>query len=363
MAEPAAGGDPIVISAVGAVSPVGHSAPISYTSVRSGLSRMGVSPELRIRDARGKLMPVVCACATGVTDGHRRFLRLHRLAVRAWSEALAQARLQAQDLGHTHIYLCLAEPERPGMDDRALTELVRKSCQALGLPDLSARTAVGQHGQAGPLMALQTAARAVASGACAQAFVAGVDSYLDELTLQWLHDTGRLKTDDNAKGFVPGEAAAFLLVERLSAAQARHVQPLAQVLGVGSAMESQTIYDKKPSTGEALTQAIRAARQTVPAGRVPSLVCCDLNGERYRAQEWGLVLSRALGQDAPGTLWHAADCMGDTGAASGALHLILGAMALARQHAGGDAALVWAASDDGERGAVMLGVCAPGSAT
>ena len=343
--------EPIVISAVGVVSPIGHSAPIAYTSMRAGLSRLGLSPELRIRDGRGKLMSVVCGAATGVTDGHRRFLRLYRMALRAWSEALAQGRLAASDLSDTHVYLCLAEAERPGLDNRAATGLMRKACAALGLPDLSSATAVGLHGHAGPLMALQTACRSVASGACRRAFVVGVDTYLDELSLQWLADTGRLKVEGQAKGFVPGEGAAVLLIEQASSARARQVMPLAQVAGVGAAMETQTIFDKKPSTGEALTQALRAA--TRQAGPCP-LVVCDLNGERYRAQEWGLVLARTQGAQGAQLTWHAADCMGDAGAASGALSLVWAAMALSRRHAPGNAALIWGASDDGERGAAVL---------
>ncbi len=76
--------DPIVVSGVATVSPVGHSATISYTSVKAGLPRISESTELKIRDEKGKLMRVTCASVNGITDGHRRYRRNYRLAVLAF---------------------------------------------------------------------------------------------------------------------------------------------------------------------------------------------------------------------------------------------------------------------------------------
>jgi 3-oxoacyl-[acyl-carrier-protein] synthase-1 len=153
---------------------------------------------------------------------------------------------------------------------------------------------------------------------------------------------------------VPGEAAAFLVLERHSAVQKRNAQALAKLVGIGYAIESNSIYDKSPCTGDGLTSAIRSALEGLD-GSTLTLVVCDLNGERYRATEWGLALPRSFGASAPPELlWHPADCLGDCGAAAGALNVVFGALALARRSVADGSVLVWGSSDDGERGAALL---------
>ena len=346
--------DAIVVSGVAAVSPVGHSAAVSFTSVKAGLPRIGESTDLRIRDHKDRLIQVTCAAVTGITDGHRRYLRHFRMAVRAFAEVLDHAHLDDGLLNDTVLYLVLAEPERPGMDQRVETHLVRKIAQVLGLVDPSPHTTITKTGHAGVFEAVQAAAGAILTGRCSRAIIGAVDGYLDELTLSWLYDTGRLKTEENPKGFVPGEAAAFLVLERHSAVQARNAQALARLAGTGYAIESNSIYDKSPCTGNGLTGAIRSAVQGSD-GSTLALIVCDLNGERYRANEWGLALLRSFGASAPPELlWHPADCLGDCGAAAGALNVVFGALALARRSVPDGSVLVWGSSDDGERGAALL---------
>lgn len=346
---------PIILSGVAVVSPVGHSAAVTYTSVRAGLARIAQSADLKIRDEKGRLMWVTCAAVTGITDGHRRYLRHFRMAVRAFAEVLTHARLDDRLLEDTILHLVLAEPERPGMDDRVENDLVRKMSRTLELADLSSRTTITSTGHAGVFEAVQAAANAIAAGQCSRVIIGAVDSYLDELTLEWLKDTGRLKTDDNPKGFVPGEGASFLVLERQSSAMARKGRMLARLVGIGNAMEPNSIYENAASTGNGLTDAIRSVLKAADNTSSVSLTVCDLNGERYRANEWGLAMSRSFGSGLPSArLWHPADCFGDCGAATGAVNLVFGALALARHNLPDGQVLTWGASDDGQRGAALL---------
>jgi 3-oxoacyl-[acyl-carrier-protein] synthase-1 len=86
-----------------------------------------------------------------------------------------------------------------------------------------------------------------------------------------------------------------------------------------------------------------------------ALAICDLNGDRMRAMEWAMASLRAFG-DLSGDqeIWHPADCIGDSGAASGALSLAWGAATLAREEAGANAVVAWGASDGPLRGAALL---------
>jgi 3-oxoacyl-[acyl-carrier-protein] synthase-1 len=84
---------------------------------------------------------------------------------------------------------------------------------------------------------------------------------------------------------------------------------------------------------------------------------CDLNGERYRSDEFVYALLRT--QEAfvdPHDYISPADCWGDVGAASGPLFAVLAAVSGARGYAKGNVPVLWAGSDSGYRSAVALGL-------
>jgi len=85
------------------------------------------------------------------------------------------------------------------------------------------------------------------------------------------------------------------------------------------------------------------------------IIVCDLNGEPARMKEWGYTMVR-LGAKlgAEPIVIHPADCLGDLGAASGPVHVGLSILFLERHYAGHPSALVWSASDSGERMAVLI---------
>jgi 3-oxoacyl-[acyl-carrier-protein] synthase-1 len=345
-----------VITAVGMVTPVGHTATESCGSINAGLSRIAESPELRVPDQKGHLVAATCAAVTGVTDGHRRFLRHYRLAVRAFVEAVGQAELSDRDLTEVGVYLCICEPERIKIDSRIQDQLVRRMSAAIDVPDLSPRAQVFPLGHAGVFRALQVAIVDLEAGRIRWAIVGGVDTYLDEATLDWLADINRLKTDRTVIGIIPGEGAAFVVLESRTAALDRGAAPLARVDGAATAMENYGIYGDTPCRGDGLTNALQRTLAALPDGGIDTaVVLCDLNGERYRAMEWGLTLGRALGtvRRSP-AVWHPAGSTGDTGAAAGAINLAFGAVAVARGYARPEQVLVWGSSDEGLRGSAYL---------
>ena len=345
-----------VITSVGMVTPVGHTAKESCMSIRAGISRIGESPEFRVPDVKGHMVPANCAWVTGIADGHRRFLRQYRMAVRAFTETIAQANLGEQELNESGIYLCISEPERIELDSRIHDQLIPRICKAIEAPDLSSRTRVFTLGQAGVFYALQVAVADLAAGRIQYAIVGGVDTYLDEATLEWLVDINRLKTDHTINGIIPGEGAAFVVVENREAAVARGASLLARLDGVAIAMESHGIYADAPCKGEGLTSTLQLTLGGLPdRGVNTAVVVCDLNGERYRASEWGLTLGRALAavQRSP-EVWHPAGSIGDAGAAAGPINLAFAAVSVAKGFVQPRQVLVWGSSDDGQRGSVYL---------
>jgi 3-oxoacyl-[acyl-carrier-protein] synthase-1 len=202
-------------------------------------------------------------------------------------------------------------------------------------------------------LALALAEEAVAQirdGRLSLAAVGGVDSYFFTERLRSLDDDWRILSERNPDGFQPGEAASFFLLETQRGAASRGLAPLATMGGFGSARSSRA--PGVPNTGSELSTLLD---RILPGTGARPVVLCDLNGESARTREWGYALSRLgprLGDDL--ALEHPASVLGDVGAATGATLVALATQYLGTKYTDRPGALVWAASDDGERRAVLL---------
>jgi 3-oxoacyl-[acyl-carrier-protein] synthase-1 len=207
-------------------------------------------------------------------------------------------------------------------------------------------------------MAMQFAARAIAAREADLYVVAGVDSYCDRLTLEWLDQTGSLLSATNRNGFPPGEAAGACVLASSRAVRQYQLPVLAQVAAAATCVEPKTLRSAAVCVGEGLTTALKTACSVLdrPA-EVITATYCDLNGERYRNEEFVYTLLRV--QDAfldAHDYTCPADCWGDVGAASGPLFAALAVAAVDRGYAKGILPLLWTGSISGYRSAVVLRV-------
>jgi 3-oxoacyl-[acyl-carrier-protein] synthase-1 len=213
-------------------------------------------------------------------------------------------------------------------------------------------------GHASALLALSAACQKIRDGAFDAFVVAGADSYIAADTLEWLeandqlHGAGSLK---NAWGFVPGEGAGAALLVHTDAVERLGLEPFARVLGVGIGFEQNRIKTETVCVGEGLTMAFRAALAGLPPGERVTDAFCDMNGEPYRADEFGFAYLRtkdafvsAEGFIAP------ADCWGDVSAATVPLNIALSTISARKAYAKGRYAFLWCSSEGGERGAALL---------
>jgi 3-oxoacyl-[acyl-carrier-protein] synthase I len=84
-------------------------------------------------------------------------------------------------------------------------------------------------------------------------------------------------------------------------------------------------------------------------------IFCDINGQRYRNEEWGFVCLRLSNYfDDPTAYQSPAECWGDMGAASGPLFAVLACDGLARGHAPGPRIMLWTSSEKGRRSAAVV---------
>lgn len=217
---------------------------------------------------------------------------------------------------------------------------------------------VSAAGHAGVAEALARACADLAAGRIDAAFVGGVDSLLDEETIDWIKFCGRLKTPRTPIGLQPGEGCGFIVVEACETAERRRAPVLARIAGLRLANDPSSLASDAPPTGKGLIEAI-APLIEVPDGPVaaPLWFVTDLNGESNRALEWGclLVLLRGrLSYDPAPVAWHPAAAFGDTGCASGVMAIICALAAFARGYAPCPFVFITSTSDGQRRAAVLL---------
>jgi 3-oxoacyl-[acyl-carrier-protein] synthase-1 len=176
--------------------------------------------------------------------------------------------------------------------------------------------------------------------------------------LEWIEECDQLHGGgplNNAWGFIPGEAASAVLIASEASAKRFGIEAFGEVVGLGLAHETKLIKTDTVCIGEGLTHAFRTALAPVPAKEVVHNIFCDLNGETYRADEYGFTALRTKERFRAATDFIApADCWGDIGAAGATLHIALAVICHQKRYGKGPISMVWASSESGERGAVVI---------
>jgi hypothetical protein len=406
-----ASADPIGITALGMITAVGD-APTACAAARAGLMRVR---ELKVLNFAGDQIwggePVVGHAAPLPAEGFKGVPKALILGRHALADVLARARLGPQELARTGIHITLAdqflpdayaiagdegmlepppeeadeavgepeeleeidpdEPREPDEPEEApktppLPSVVwREQCKGFvptllkrcGIDALAPRGRLLFGNHTGAISALEEATEQIRRGEVDRCLIGGIDCCLEPMFLVAAVMKGLLKTPLNPCGFLPGEAAAFVLVEKVSAARARGMEVMAAVGPVAVGQEDSDRFSDKPPLGVSLAQTIRkVVSQDTSKSRKIGLVIGDLNGDAPRAMDWGNALVRLQGELRLGEFptWLPAQAFGETGAATGALAICLGARALQRKYAPPGAVLIWLSSDNGARAAACL---------
>jgi 3-oxoacyl-[acyl-carrier-protein] synthase-1 len=326
-------------------------APATATAVRAGISRF--RDHSHMIDRIGE--PFVVASASYINTyvvGEDRFIEL---ALPAAHEALEPV----SGLSRTRVPIptIVGLPEsRPGLPGKLASALAAKLSEVTTNRWRIAQPTMLLNGHSAGLMAVESACRVIRGGETEFCLVGGVDSYMDPDTLEWLEDCEQLHNLDNAWGFIPGEAAGFCLLCSDTAARRYELNVLGRLLGVAVAREENCIKTETVCIGQGLTMATHDVLQSLTS--VETLIddtICDLNGEAYRADEFGFMLARTSERFVDASDFKApADCWGDVGAASGPLFVLLASAAAMKGYANGPLTLLWTSSEGGERTAALF---------
>lgn len=340
----------VYLAGNGARTPLGLSAAASAAALRAGIGAAAEVPYLR-----DKMNDAMLAALDKELDpdliGPARFLALAETALRDACEPIAGSLLERVAVP---VYLGLPE-SRPGFGTHDVATVADGLRAVTGLPVALAEVTAFPEGHASGCRAFAAAVADLQRGAYEVAIVGGVDSYYDPETLEWLDANRQLAGADSRSSFVPAEAAGFCLLTTDAAWRKLSRDAGTQVLAVRLARETKVIKIEEICLGEGLTKAVREAVETLARGALINDVICDINGERYRGEEWGFVCLRLAHYFDDVTAYRSpADCWGDTGAASVPLFAMLVCQAADRRYAQGPRTLLWASSEGGLRGAVVL---------
>jgi 3-oxoacyl-[acyl-carrier-protein] synthase I len=345
----------VVIVALGACTAIGRDAWASAAAVRAGVAGFVQHPYMI--DTAGE--PMRAAIVPWIDSDLSGADRLEALLSPALDQAVEP--LQSNRVSPFKMAIALGLPSaRPGLAVDIQRQMLGRINKHYGR--LFSSAAAFEAGHVAGLIALQAASAKLAQGALDACVVAGVDSYIEPETLEWLEANDQLHSAgplNNAWGFVPGEAGSALLLMRESAAKVAGLNALAVLLGLGTAMEPKRIKTQTVCIGEGLTAAFRHALAALPAGTKVSDVYCDMNGEPYRADEFGFTALRTKEAFESASHFVApADGWGDVAAAGSLLHLMLACAASHKGYAKGALAFAWGSAEGGERAASLISTAA-----
>jgi 3-oxoacyl-[acyl-carrier-protein] synthase-1 len=369
---------PICITGYGMVSALGYNADIASASARAGITRSKkyelfsiVSPD----DFSPDYLTV--HQAPFITDGFTGIGRLARLVQVALADLVGNSGVDFLSTSKTGCFLSIPNADRQStgldlvynqsarhrleeasfgveFDSQAQAEfIIDKAIQWNGWTFQSINTYANDTGHAGFAVALNSAVSALGSAKIDKAIVGGVDSLLDLDTLWWLRYQGRLKTPDQSNGLQPGEACAFILLERTLDALQRQASIHAYVGGIFFGEEKKPLLDGELSDGEALNEIIAKwmnASADTTGGKI--WIICDQTGEPYRAMEWGsaqVKLQKAYPDFKDPVIWFPAASFGDTAAASGAVSACICCSSFVKKTASSNAALILSSSEGAHR--------------
>jgi 3-oxoacyl-[acyl-carrier-protein] synthase I len=331
---------PLTILACGMTSAVGLTAAASCAAIRA---RLDGFKETRFMARGGER---VIGVEVPLEEPWRGIPRAARMLEGPLRECLAATNLPPEQIP---LLLCTAEADRPGRFEGLDAELLVQTQALLGAT-FDERSRVVPMGRVSAAVGIREVNRLVNEAGVRRVIVAGADTYLVAGTLSAFDERGRLRTPGNSNGFIPGEAAAALLLG------AGNAGPGLAIRSLGLAAERASIESEEPLRAEGLTKAFsRALKSAGMEMREIGYGIGTMSGEQYWFKEFALATSRLLrDHQGPMDIWHPADAIGETGAAALPCCLAVAWMAAHKGYEAGDPVLVTASNDDGRRAALIL---------
>ena len=326
------------------ITPVGLSLDSSVAAMRAGLDGFA---ELPYWDNQGE---PIAGAPVAILDAD---LRLRERLVELLALLLADLAERYPHCTELPVLACMPAPSSAGVDGK-LARLVQDAEEKAGMRLRRDQARAFTSGRTAPFEALSHA-RGLLSSGHGPILVVAVDSLVGARRLLALDQVFRLKTAANSDGVIPGEAACAVLLG------ADPPTASLAIKGIGFGTEPATITNEEPFLGLGLTAALRAALEEADtAMHHIGWTLSDTTGEAYCFEEIAVAHARnSSSTRSERPLWHAAESIGDSGAAAGLVHLCLAATAFERGYAPDRLAVVQGSDDGPSRAAAIVSAARP----
>lgn len=360
----------VVISGIGAVTPIGNDAESSWEAMKAG--RSGVGPITTFDTTTypvkiGGMCDGFDASAALPDSNVNRYLhRAERFGVAAAAEALATAGLHAGDYEPAQVGVSMgASVDRPTIQE--LSDVLATRAQsdghrllrfapsrALEISQTTGCARIAQlAGASGPMISISTACtaslhaigeayRRIQDGDVRVMVTGGYDaltSWLDVLGFALL---GALTTEYNddpergsrpferdRSGFVVGEGAVAFVLEDLDGARARGAKPIAELIGYAASLNAYRMTDPPPDGGGAVLAMRGAMREARVAPTDVEYVVAHGTGTPSGDVSETIGIKRVFGDHAKQLVVSSPKSMvGHTTCAAGALNVLAGILAI-----------------------------------
>ncbi len=339
--KPKADDQPLRIIAAGLCCAVGYHLDAATCALRANIDHFQESEFLTNKGER------VVVARLFETDlwGQSRLARWLELAIK---DCLQHA--PSLDTREVPAVWLAPEQDRQGVTLSWWTEVFNEVTTKLGLK-FHPQSGVIARGRAGLGEALEQVASLLKTSNCPAVMLIGVDSYLHAATINHYLKADRLQISGNSDGFIPGEAAAAVLLTTAGATESG-----VKVIGYQHGHEVGRPDGSVPCRAQGLSDTIRAALASsqTPYARLDFRVS-DQNGEAFFAKEAANAIARVAPRQAHRLpVLTVCDCLGEIGAATGPSMLAYLSRFMPHPDSPGRTALLHLANDDGRRSAVVV---------
>lgn len=323
-----------------------------WATVRAGISGIKDS-HLANRDVEPIPMGVIPEAALLLLPPELLTAGLPGIARRMLQIAAPVLRAVSTTTG-TPAVVYLALPQLDGTANSWLGKFLEYLSICAEIPIDLAVSKIFPGGRAAAFAALEAALNTIEQNPSASLVVGGVDTYLDLRVIGVLDREKRILGNEVLDGFIPGEGAAFLVLKNSRQTGPHPDSRQVTLRGAATVLDAGHRYGTEPARGEGLADALQKLSDTVAIRSPISNTFAGFNGESFDAKLWGVARLRHTSLFSPDmVMQHPADCIGDTGAAAGAILTTLAAFALSSGNREGPT-LIWAASDHELRGCALL---------
>lgn len=254
--------------------------------------------------------------------GYARLQRWAEFAVRDCASQLSNPACLL-DAERTAVIMLAPDEDRPHANKKKYEELAHAVLKQLAneldyesdsSPHVKKhRVVVIAEGRTGIAEGLLKSAGLFVGGEADHVLLIGVDSYLNAADINFYLEEERLMIKGNSNGFIPGEAAAALLLRSVqSTTSGIHIK------GVGVGVEPGRCDGSVPSRGQGLSEALRAACTQAKVDPIDlDFRVSDQNGERFYSNDAANAVTRVMLGGPKLTELTLADKIGEVGCASG----------------------------------------------